>query len=241
MAGNLCFKGCGARGDCGAHQVCSRRLNGGFDLVKTACIPGNDHAFDGSPCTTFGDCTENQFCSTNPFTTPGGMCVTIGCTPQNDATCAPGGDGICFGMGTTSLCLDGCSVANDCRTADHYSCVDPGNGKKVCVVVHADPGAACGTDADCGPAGTPWRCLMTAKFPNGYCSGAPGSCAPGGGADQCPDKAQCFDPTPAQPGNGDEFCAKNCNVAGDCRTGEGYQCVPADPNMAAGGHVCVVP
>jgi hypothetical protein len=29
----------------------------------------------------------------------------------------------------------------------------------------------------------------------------------------------CFDPTPAQPGNGDTFCAKPCPNGNECRMG----------------------
>ena len=236
--GSLCFANCEANQTCAAqNRVCSRRLNGTTDLVKTACIPGNPTARDGTACSTFGDCNKNQLCQNNPFEAPGGICITIACTPGDDTTCSPaqGNTGMCLVANGFSLCIAGCKMDSDCRTIDKYSCVDlsgKGKGPNVCIFVHPNPGAACAFDAQCAAANSPWRCLMGAKFPGGYCSGSLGGCDPKD-ALSCPDHSACYDPTPNMPKSGDEYCTAGCTADGDCRMGQGYRCLPVNA-MAQG-------
>ena len=232
--GSLCFPNCGPNGTCTAqNRVCGRRLNGTVDLVKTACLPGNPTAKDGSACSSFGDCNRNQVCQNNPFEAPGGACITIGCSPGDNTTCSPaaGNTGLCLVAGANlDICLPTCAMDSDCRTLDKFSCVDvsgQGKGPNICAFVHNRPGAACKADTQCSAAGTAWRCLMGTAFPNGYCGAALGACNPKDGL-SCPEHAGCFDPTPNKPG--DEFCAALCNADGDCRMADGYRCLPIDGN-----------
>lgn len=230
-AGSLCFANCGPNDACPQGQVCGHRLSGTFDLLRTACLPGNPNARDGSSCSTFGDCNRNQACLVNPFDNPGGYCITLGCTLGNDLTCspAPGNDARCADLGGLTGCIDTCKMASDCRQIEKYACLPLGNGlPSVCVLPNAGAGAACAADAQCGPAGTPWRCLTGASFPKGYCGNA--NCRVGDET-TCPQRSHCYDPTPARPGSGDEFCARDCAADADCRVADGYTCQTIGMNL----------
>jgi hypothetical protein len=227
---NYCWTSCDANMQCAApHRVCSRRLDGNFDLVKTACIPGNPNAKDGDPCVSFEDCNRSQACLVNPFESPGGLCLTIGCTIGDNTTCAPGGNPQCIAVGgTLNLCLAGCMANGDCRAAEGYVCQGAAPPKSgLCLYPHAKIGDACTKDTDCGLVGSPWHCLTGAPFTNGYCSGI--RCDPSDDR-TCPTNAHCVDPTPTTPQSGDEFCVKDCTTTADCRVADGYSCKPYDPN-----------
>lgn len=223
--GRLCFAACGPAGTCDAGRVCGQFLGGFLDLGQPACVPGNAAAIDGSACSGFFSCNADQGCISNPFSLPGGYCVTVGCTVGDDSTCAPGGDGRCIPQGMGGLCVDGCTTAADCRTAEGYTCVTAAPGTQICLYPAAGPGAPCTDATECGPAGSPWQCLTGAGFPGGYC-GATG-CDP---ADEqtCPLDATCYDATPGAL-DGTEFCGRNCTSNMDCRMG--YQCLPSGVGM----------
>ena len=231
--GPICYADCASNGGCmAANRVCSRRFAGFGDLVKSACLPGNRNARDGAPCKTFGDCNRNQACLNNPFDQPGGYCVTFGCTLGDNTTCspAPGNAGLCIVPVQQGLnaCLPACGSVSDCRGAENYGCnaiLPMGQGPTVCNFQHAPPGAACVNDKGCGADNTPWKCLTSAKFPKGYCSGPLGGCDVAHSADTCPNGAHCYDPTPKAVGSGDEFCTADCKMESDCRVGDGYHCL----------------
>ena len=150
------------------------------------------------------------------------------CTVGDNTTCAKGGNPQCVAIAPNfDICVGGCATDGDCRAAEGYVCYGAMPGKAgVCVYPHANPGASCAKDTECGPAGSPWRCIK-GPFTNGYCSGI--GCNP---ADPrtCPLSSHCADPTPAKPLSGDEFCAKDCATDTECRSAEGYTCKPFDPN-----------
>lgn len=224
----LCLPDCS---DCTAPgRVCTATLNGFLMLGGSACVPGNPTATDGIACNNFGDCNGAQACLNNPFDLPGGMCLTIGCTVGNDATCAPGGDGTCvmLGGGGATGCVDQCTMGSDCRVAEGYTCVPLMSGPSVCLYPHASPGVACTMSSMCGPA--PWACLTGTAFPGGSC-GAMG-CDPNDPS-SCPFDATCYDPTPGTL-DGTEYCAKNCASNAECRTPQ-YTCQPSEPGH---GMVC---
>jgi hypothetical protein len=58
----------------------------------------------------------------------GGYCIVGGCATNADCS----GDGVCsFIQNGEGVCLDGCSVAGDCRP--NYTCADvDGNGATEC-------------------------------------------------------------------------------------------------------------
>ena len=228
--GRICIKSCESDTHCAvARRSCSRTLAAALDLGQPGCVPGNAAAKDGSPCTTFGDCSGRQTCASNPFSAPDGICVTVGCTPGDNTTCAPGGDGFCVAFNNSGLCLDTCTAPAECRVAQGYTCQDadptdafPGicayNAKKV--------GAACAT-TDCGP--DPWECLTGSRFPGGYCGAR--ACTVGTAA-TCPFDSHCYDPDAARVN--DQFCVAECRKDEDCRMAEGYTCKPLGATPADG-------
>ncbi len=215
----VCFATCCGAGDCGrAGMACSGTL-AGSDLGFRACLPGDPTAGDGDPCGSFGECAPSSVCSDNPFESPGGYCVTIGCTLGDDSTCAPGGDGVCVDAdpfdGQPAICVDRCSSTGDCRASDGYECTFIAIGVQACIYDHRDVGAACGSDSACGD--PPWECVTDDGFPGGYC-GATG-CT--GAPDTCPGGAFCAGI------GGDTYCIEPCTPGAgdlDCRFIEGYEC-----------------
>ncbi len=213
-------------------RVCSQFVLG-LDLGQRACVWGNAAAQDGSPCTLPEDCNGGQVCMNNPFSVPGGMCITFGCTVGDNTTCV-GPDGTCFDTGGVAICLDTCTMASDCRMAEGYACVPFPTGDDVCFYPAARPGAACAMDGQCGPAGSPWRCLTGASFPGGYCSGAVGTCT--SDPSTCPMDGVCFDAGTAGDVT-DDYCAATCGADTDCRMLDGYTCQPLGPMSQS---VCVL-
>ena len=211
--GRLCFADCCAGDTCADGFLCQRSLFAFIDLGIDACLPADATATDGDACESFADCNASSVCQSNPFNAPGGVCLTIGCTIGDDATCAPGGDATCVSLGGTPGCLDTCTLTSDCRDGEGYTCQTFGPGS-FCVYVVAEVGDACTGPTDCGPA--PWECLMGASFPGGYCGAD--DCDP---TDEstCPQDAICYDP-----GGGDPlFCARACDL-GDPMCRGGYTC-----------------
>lgn len=230
----LCFRSCCAGDVCAAGgQACTDNVFGLLPLGIDACLPANTSATDGDACAVVGDCNVDSLCAGNPFETPGGYCLTLGCTVGDDSTCAPGGDGVCVdfdGAGEgPPACIDTCTQPSDCRESEGYTCQAVGPGLMVCVAPHADVGDACEVATDCGVA--PWECLTGADYPGGYC-GASG-CDPSD-EDSCPDSGFCYDPDGGV--DGDEWCAAPCAIATDCRMGEGYDCIDLGGEMG-----CAVP
>jgi hypothetical protein len=223
-AGQICWELCDANGGCGGapDRVCSRHVSGLIDLVRSACIPGNPNAKDGAACKSWGDCNRDQLCQANPFEAPNGECLTVGCTQGMSATCSPamGNAAQCLALGGNTVCIPTCAMASDCRMAEGYVCAMIAN-TMLCVFPHNAPGSSCMNDATCGP--PPWRCLMGGSFPNGYCSGALGTCSPTA-ANSCPNNTHCYDPTPNMPNNGDQYCTRDCAADTDCRMADGYRC-----------------
>jgi hypothetical protein len=174
---------------------------------------------DGDACTDAGDCAASSVCSDNPFESPGGYCVTVGCTVGDDSTCAPGGDGVCVDSdpfdGNPAICVDRCGSPGECRESEGYTCVSIGVGVSGCLSDHAGAGSGCGNDSQCGR--SPWECVTDDGFPGGYCGATDCSTDP----DSCP--AGMFCALVA----GDTYCIEPCNsFIGDvdCRFLEGYEC-----------------
>jgi hypothetical protein len=226
----VCLATCCAGGLCGgAGLTCSRRLGGG-SVGFDACVPGDNGAGDGDACETFGDCAPGSACSDNPFESPGGYCVTIGCTPGDDSTCAPAGDGTCIDPNPfdtqPAVCVDSCSSSGECRTSQGYACAPIDIGRSACLNDHLDPGAGCSSDGQCGS--PPWDCLTGDDFPGGYCGAD--DCT--GDPDACPEGAFCGIV------DGNTFCVARCEpgpVA--CRFLEGYECV----EFSGGSFGCIHP
>jgi hypothetical protein len=91
-------------------------------VVRYACVPNTGvpdraaPAFDiGAPCTTAADCERNT-CITD---LPGGYCTQEAC----DVVGCPAGSA-CFGLGQEgfNVCLETCTVSNECRTSEGYAC-----------------------------------------------------------------------------------------------------------------------
>ncbi len=226
----VCFATCCAGGGCGRGGMACTTSLGASGIGFDACLPGDPSAADGDACDSFGDCAPESVCNDDLFEAPGGYCVTIGCTPGNDATCAPAGDGLCVDDdpfdGNPPFCVDRCTNAGDCRTSEGYECVSIALGTSVCAAPHEDPGAGCTSDGQCGAA--PWDCLTGPDFPGGYCSRA--DCT--GAAGSCPDGLFCGIV------GGDTFCVASCEpgpVA--CRFLEGYECV----SFGMGFNGCIQP
>ncbi|MSP58776.1 MAG: hypothetical protein EXR72_00260 [Myxococcales bacterium] len=239
----FCLLACGPGDACPVGRVCTKRLAGFIPLPRPACLNGNAMAKDGSACTTYGDCNKNQGCLSNPFSLPGGLCVTFGCTVGNNATCLAGGDGVCIQADQETLCIDGCNLTADCRVNEGYTCTPfPNLLIKACLFPNAGAGTACKSDVDCGPKGSLWRCLTgdAKNFPGGYCGAAKGSCDPKNES-ACPFDSLCYDPTPAMPKSGDDFCARTCGSDNDCRKAEGYKCLLVDPKNAMSPKTCRMP
>ena len=219
---SACLPACGS-GTCACpnNQVCADNL-AGSEMNKTACIPGNQAARDGDPCSGFGECDVNSICRNDPAEYPNGQCMQVGCTIGNDATCTSGGDGHCADPGFVSAgagCLDRCVVDSDCRQADGYKCFDGGAATgKYCR--HPQTGDACTTEADCGDPAL-WDCRTGAGFPGGYCT-LRQACNATNGTGCSPGSSVCYDP----PGTAEPYCVDRCTGAaqGTCRTG--YACTP---------------
>ena len=214
----VCFSTCCGGGTCGRGGIACTDTLGSSPTGFDACLPGDASAADGDSCSTFGDCAPSSVCNDNPFEAPGGYCVTVGCTPGNDATCASAGDGVCVDDdlfdSNPAFCVDRCTSTGQCRTGDDYECVSIGIGTSVCTAPHQDPGSGCGSDGQCGA--DPWQCLTGEDFPNGYCSSD--ECT--GDDDECPAGSFC-----GRVGD-NTFCVAECEpgpVA--CRFLEGYECI----------------
>jgi hypothetical protein len=220
----VCVASCCDGADCAeAGHVCQDSLFGLFPLGADACLPSDTAAGDGDACAINAECAPSSLCINDPWDTPGGYCLRVGCTIGNDATCAPAGDGTCIDFDASDMfppaCVDTCAVDTDCRQSEGYSCLTGMLPTGVCIYLHADPGDACTTATDCGLA--PWECLMGADFPGGYC-GADG-CDPDDPA-SCPGGSFCYDPSPGTL-DGTEWCAQSCTAATDCRLAAGYGCI----------------
>ncbi len=217
MAGNpigICLLKCGASDTCMASaHVCSSKLAGVIPTVQRHCNYGTPGTKEGAACTTFGNCAGNQACVNSPYDFPGGHCTTLNCTVGDNATCAPGGDGVCIAatLGNfNSICRDACTADADCRAG--YTCLQPATGRpRVCGIVTKEPGSACTMDTECGP--SPWTCSTTAEYPGGYCGA---NCTPSGPGNLCPIGSICNGAT----------CLKTCTADTECRMSAGYRCVP---------------
>jgi hypothetical protein len=231
---------CGAGTAC-ANWVAGIALAGG----RTACLPGNGGASDGDPCASFGDCAEHSTCAADPLEHPGGQCRRFGCTPGNDATCNPNGDGHCIdeglvtaGVALADVCVDACAVSGDCREAEGYRCFDAGGSVgKFCR--HPQAGDACASDTDCGDAAL-WDCKTGAAYPGGSCAPATPCPTPGSTQGCSSESSICYDgPLVAAT---DNVCVDRCvggpGVMGGCRLG--YLCNDVNPGSSV-SLGCVAP
>lgn len=233
---SACVAGCGTGCVCGDGQLCQGSFSGlpllGGDV---ACVPGDASATDGAPCTSFGDCAAESVCIEDALEHPGGQCHRAWCTIGDDATCADGGDGHCIdqrsitaGVATANVCVDACTVDDDCRVAEGYRCFDGGaTVGRFCR--HPQAGDACAVDADCGPADA-WDCKIGVTFPGGMCTPTTGCPTPGLDTGCTAGSSVCYDSVlPAVPT--DNVCVDRCGgpfgTEGGCRTG--YTCRDTHP------------
>lgn len=223
----VCFPACGSGTcTCAVGELCGSVANSHV-LDKDVCVPGNVSAVDGDPCEDFGDCDEGGICDGDPFEHPNGECMQPNCTVGDDSTCTSGGDGHCIDVAftfTSTVCVDACTVDEDCRTEEGYVCFDSGGSAgKYCR--HSQVGDPCSTVSDCGDAGT-WVCRTGADYPGGYCT-LLAQCSPAS-ADDCPQySSACYTP----PGGETPYCVDRCTgtagTQGSCRAGYVCTTVPA--------------
>ena len=214
----LCMPRCCDEARCAPGFLCHDIFAGFFELGRVACIPGDPDSRDGDACTGAYECNASSICLAG-VDAPGGVCVTIDCTPGDDSTCAPGGDAVCGeppGFARTA-CADTCLLDADCRVAEGYRCHPT---SRLCF--HPRTGDACAVDADCGV--SPRRCEPAPAFPGGYCSMPCASTE-----DDCGSDHLCHVPGGGAP----PFCVRACEPDGDdCRAG--YVCTPI-----LGGNACL--
>lgn len=129
--------------------------------------------------------------------TSSGQCVSDFCF--GDFDCPVGYD--C----EETYCTNGCEGEDDCRGDEGYSCKQ-GTEVDYCGISGAGGhGESCGDHSECAGQQV---CLFFE--PSGYCAEA--------GCESCPANTKCAT------FNGQQFCAKTCNVASDCRVSDGYTC-----------------
>ncbi len=226
----FCLGACCSNGDCPQGMLCQENIEGNqfFDSGVKACIPGNPEARDGQACESIGDCNVNSNCRFTGLDYPKGYCRTQGCTVGDDTTCAGGGtcvaswDPLILGNVCVQTC-DSTSECNHCRTEDGYRCMNvPGVGD---ICEHPKVGDACATNTDCGTGEVGAMICDTTK-PDGtctaVCSDIPAADGPNYNLSRagCSDRSLCFDPDINTTGNA--YCAVECTVQADCRTG--YTC-----------------
>ncbi len=125
-----CVAACRQDSDC--------RVADGYrcDPARHACLrpPANDPAEIalGAACTTDQDCDlpggTGGLCLTGPGF-PQGYCIAPGCTEGGgagtpDSCAAAGGSCWVLGLMPQRACIEACSAASQCRTADGYTCDD---------------------------------------------------------------------------------------------------------------------
>ena len=231
------------------------------DATGGADVVGGAGAM-GTACEAPGDCAS-AFCLDEPgldvvatelevdlsaFAAPGGMCLSRGCSADEDcgagASCT---DMAAWGL-AESWCLADCVELFGCRWQEGYTCHGLLEGAEdasgVCLpdaIVAAPPapaaaivGGPCEEDADCGTEfcfndvflddlGEQFG-LDTSPYdiPGGMCSAIcfdDDACGPDG---TCVNLQDTF----GAPFN---LCMKRCSALDDCRWDEGYQCFLADP------------
>lgn len=173
----LCMDACCFMGDpvpdpsyCGAGLACTDHIAG--ELVNArACLPGDETAAIGTPCSSNAECPPAGTCELDQSGTTG-VCGALGCDVDDEASCADdgGGDGTCA-AGDPPHCVDPCQTTGDCQAADGQRC-DPED----MFCRHSLIGDPCEADGECGQ--TPWSCS-----PGGTCT------IPCG--DGCPDGTVC--------------------------------------------------
>jgi hypothetical protein len=151
--GGFCYDGCATDDDCRAEYQCLDYMESG----RLTCQPRFVDTNLGGDCDEPGTSCAGGFClaeSTNGF--PDSYCAAGDCDPTaaedncpGDGVCAPTSDG-------GGLCIDGCTMQNDCR--DAYECrnVDPADPQSPTACL-----PACTTDDQCTATtrdGTPYVC-----------------------------------------------------------------------------------
>ncbi len=206
----VCVAACCEGTACATGYACST-LIAGEDIGGAVCLPGDQSAADGTPCSSIEECDENSECEPDQ-SGESGQCSTSGCTVDDDTTCAPGGDGHCVdeddGDDVPPHCVDPCETTEDCAEEDGQRC-----DEEEMICRHSVIGDPCEADGECGQ--TPWDCLTEADDdrPDGYCT------VPCG--DGCPDGTVCNDDLL---GGLDPHCVEACTLADGCPR-DGYSCV----------------
>ena len=174
----VCMDACSLCGDpgtpgfyCSAGLACTNHIAG--ELVNAAaCLPGDEMATIGTPCTSNAECPPGAICELDQSGTTG-VCGGVNCVPpdscnaDDDSQCIdPDGEG-----GDPSFCIDPCEETADCATDDGQRCDEDGMFCR-----HSVIGDPCGADGDCGQ--PPWSCS-----PDSICT------IPCG--DGCPDGTVC--------------------------------------------------
>jgi hypothetical protein len=247
--GGFCLRNCASSAECRTGYQCVAAFTGQATQSPT-CVPGLATSVPlGHECQSDGDCEAGyQYCGTGRAfldgkgpPVGGGYC-TASCDPQASATCGTGA--VC---GPFYECLSTCSSDADCvalRTPGSpgtITCstrlVGADIGASACIL--STPGAhigdPCAAYKDCPP-GSFCRAdnpLVSGAFVNGYCSDL---CDPTAATSTCGAGTVCVnaDPTNAQFG----LCWRSCTSTSDCRTADGYQCVPVNPDIPAMGSYC---
>lgn len=214
----LCMPLCCEGVACVAGFACSTTFLG-EDIGAAVCMPGDQSAADGTPCASVAECDVDSNCEPDQSGTSG-VCSTIGCTVDDDATCAPGGDGTCVAGDTVEdapHCVDPCEETADCATDDGQRCDEDGMFCR-----HSEIGDPCADAAECGQ--DPWLCKTEDPdgWPGGYCS-IP--CTDG-----CPTGTIC---NRSLLTGGDPFCVETCDALLEACDRPDYVC--QDVNDVQGG------
>ena len=219
----LCMPTCCEGVACASGLACSTAFLG-QEIGAAVCMPGDRSAADGTPCESVADCDINSNCEPDQ-SGESGVCTTVGCTVDDDSTCALGGDGHCVdeddGDDRPPHCVDPCESIADCAAEDGQRCDEDGMFCR-----HSVIGDPCQADGECGTA--PWDCKTEADddYPGGYCT------IPCG--DGCPDGTVCNDDVLG--GGEDAHCVEACTLIDGCPR-QDYDCV--DVSSAALLRGCV--
>lgn len=143
----ICFDGCDSNEDCREGYECDNY--GGRKTCQPAFVPENL----GQVCSGGrGSCAGGLCLTETESGFPDSYCVALDCDPSSETSTCPG-DGVCVeAVDGTGVCLDGCTVDEDCRDAYRCRASDPKRAEspRVCL-----PG--CRSNADCSavPRGSP--------------------------------------------------------------------------------------